>query len=126
MRSAAKKTQTPRAARRGAFALAALFALSATAFAQNDGTAPGDRPFEPSPEERLFDEFAQRMLESILQSLTPEHQAWLEVLRNIDRYDPPEVQPNGDVLIRRRRDDRAPPSKPDPETDGDGRDVIDL
>ncbi len=131
MRSAAKRTQTPRAERRGAFAFSAACGLALAlvlvppAGAQNatpgdrSGEQPNVRPVEPGPDERMFDEFAQRMLDSILQSLTPDHRAWLDVIKNIDRYEAPEIQPNGDVLIRRKPSPPRTPEDGDPPASGE-------
>lgn len=61
-----------------------------------------------------------RDLERGLSDLEPELNAFLERMRDMTRYHPPEVLPNGDILIRRRQpEEDAPPAdlqepSPDP------------
>jgi hypothetical protein len=55
--------------------------------------------------------------------------AWAEglspVLSDPDAYDPPEILPNGDILIRRRPEPEAPDPAPEqpPAPDGDAVDL---
>lgn len=49
-----------------------------------------------------------RELERGFEALEPELQGFLERMRDMTRYHPPEVLPNGDILIRRRQADDPP------------------
>lgn len=121
MRSAATPRETkPRAW----FRLGASAILGASLLAPLP-TAAQDDPAERSerPELRMFDDFARRMMQSLLQQITPDHEAWLDVLENVDRYEPPEVLPNGDLLIRRKPEERPKEPETAPEQD---RETIDL
>lgn len=46
-----------------------------------------------------------RELERGFEALEPELQGFLDRMRDMTRYHPPEVLPNGDILIRRRQAD---------------------
>ncbi len=84
---------------------------------------------EEAPSVPLF-EFFERMLRGFMteiepqmrdlergfEALEPELQAFLERLRGMAQYHPPEVLPNGDILIRRREAEEVPPE--DEEVDG--------
>jgi hypothetical protein len=104
--------------------LAASLALPVQA---QDGPEP--RMEEEAPSVPLF-EFFERMLRGFMteiepqmrdlergfEALEPELQAFLERLRGMAQYHPPEVLPNGDILIRRREAEEVPPE--DEEVDG--------
>ena len=55
-----------------------------------------------------------RDLERGLEALEPEIQGFIDRMRSMAQYHPPEILPNGDILIRRRTEDEAPP-EPDPD-----------
>lgn len=65
-----------------------------------------------------------RDLERGLTDLEPELNRFLDRMRDMTRYHPPEVLPNGDILIRRRQSDEedapdaSPESGPQPSPDG--------
>ena len=98
---------------------------------QSDAPPPASEPGEPS-----FMGFLDRMLRGFmtevepqmrdlergLEALEPELQGFLDRMRDMTRYHPPEVLPNGDILIRRRDADDLPEHAPDeqlaPEGDG--------
>lgn len=66
-----------------------------------------------------------RDLERGLTELEPELNRFLDRMRDMTRYHPPEVLPNGDILIRRRQaedegvPDASPESEPQPSPDGE-------
>lgn len=98
------------------FLLAVSLALPVQA---QDSPSP---PAEDAPALPLFD-FFERMLRGFIteiepqmrefergfEALEPELQGFLERLRGMAQYHPPEVLPNGDILIRRREADEALP-----------------
>lgn len=67
--------------------------------------------------ERMLRGFAEdaaphlRNLERQLQQIEPEIERFWDSLRGMAQYHPPEILPNGDILIRRRQPDDAPPSE---------------
>ncbi|MEM9011304.1 MAG: hypothetical protein AAGE18_08760 [Pseudomonadota bacterium] len=84
--------------------LAALLLLAAS-----PGLAQTREDEPPGPLDELGESLRQQ-LESLLDELTPEVEELLDELRKLDRYEAPEILPNGDIIIRR---------KPDPEPDQD-------
>ncbi len=48
-----------------------------------------------------------------LEALEPQVQNFLEQMRGMTQYHPPEVLPNGDILLRRRSPEDAPPEPPE-------------
>lgn len=109
-------------------ALCAMLALPV--LAQDDGVPP---TVEEENAPQLFDLFERmlrgfmrdvepqmRELERGFSELEPELQRFLQQLRDMTQYHPPEVLPNGDILIRRRGADDVPPeTDPDPDQDTD-------
>ncbi len=108
--------------------LAAALALPVQA--QDQPAPPAeDTPAEDTPApmldmfERMLRGFMteiepqMRELERGLEALEPEIQGFLDRMRGMAQYHPPEVLPNGDILIRRRQADDPPsdsgPSDPD-------------
>lgn len=83
-------------------------------------------PVEPETEgtpfldrlDRMFRDFMteiepqMRELQRGFEGLEPELQNLLERMRGLTEYHPPEIQPNGDILIRRRQ---AEDGVPDPD-----------
>ena len=66
-----------------------------------------------------------RDLERGLQDIEPELQGLLDQMRDMTRYHPPEILPNGDILIRRRQSDDDDPDAPDsPEDAPDPSDPV--
>lgn len=53
-----------------------------------------------------------RQMERSLEAAEPELRRLLGQLRDMVEYEPPEILPNGDILIRRRQ------ARPDPDTEG--------
>lgn len=84
--------------------LAGALALAAPASAQDRGNEEGGTLED-------FGREAERALRDLLGRLAPEFDALRDVLRDLDRYEPPEILPNGDILIRRKR---SPPPPADP------------
>ncbi len=94
-----------------------------------------DIPRDAAPAQPLLDFFGSmlrdfmteiepqiRELERGLDALEPEVQGFLDRMRGMAQYHPPEVLPNGDILIRRRSaDDPAlDPDDPAPEPKTEG------
>lgn len=92
------------------FALALCLALPAQA---QDDPPPAEGLF--SFMERMLRDFMTeaepqlRELERGLNALTPEMERLMERMRDATQYYPPEVLPNGDILIRRRQSAEDPP-----------------
>lgn len=97
----------PRAA---AFAAALLLALAAVAPgpAAAQTQDPGPRP---EAEGEALGEAARRALENLLQDLRPVLDALRATIEDLPRYGPPEIQPDGDILIP-----RLDKPEPEPET----------
>jgi len=89
--------------------LAALLALPAERSAAQ--TAPSD-PLSPPKADELGDA-ARQALEQALERVGPILQNMLSALEGAVPYDAPQVLPNGDILIPRRK----PPPAPEPEAD---------
>lgn len=70
------------------------------------------------PDSELLGDLADTLRDA-LDGLAAELRPWGErlgaVLSNPEDYEPPEVLPNGDILIRRRRDAPEPDAAPAPE-----------
>ncbi|MEM9709031.1 MAG: hypothetical protein AAF871_09575 [Pseudomonadota bacterium] len=62
----------------------------------------------------LLGQGLELMLRGFLEELGPELQGLRDDLGAMGGYHPPEILPNGDILIRRRSPDGMP--EPDPET----------
>ncbi len=105
------------------FSLCAL--LSVPVQAQDEGARPDAQDSTP----QIFDLFERmlrgfmrdaqphlRQLERDFTALEPELQRLLQNLRDMTQYHPPEILPNGDILIRRRQDSDTAP-EPDPDQD---------
>lgn len=114
--------------------LGAFLALAAPAIAQNPGQTPPD---SPPPDCPLFDPDCQRLprlfqdlerdlgplfrdlerdvaplLEGFGRRMEPYLRELAEMLGDLNRWEAPEILPNGDILIRRRP---APPPDQPPE-----------
>ncbi len=110
------------------FSIGALALHLSTAQAQSSpDTVPSDETGAPTVLERL-DRFLRDFLADVepqlrdfeqgLSALEPELQRFLSELRGMTQYHPPEILPNGDILIRRRHPDPADEDAPDTsETD---------
>ena len=116
--------------RRGA-ALAALLALALGAAPLH---AQDVTPEEPGLMERGIDMFLRGLMDEVgpeigqmqeaLKGLAPELQNLVEMMGDVQNYQPPERLPNGDILIRRKPG--APPVPAGPEATPQGGDAIDL
>lgn len=100
--------------------------LAAPALAEEDSVPP---PASEESGQPLFDLFERllrgfmtevepqmRELERGFSALEPELQRFLGQLRDMTQYHPPEMLPNGDILIR-RRDGADLPEEADPDQD---------
>ena len=81
----------------------ALLPFSALA---EDATEPPQAPIFEGLDE-LADSLRD-LFNRFEQDVTPFMDQLGEQLRDLDRYHPPEVLPNGDIIIRRKRPDEAP------------------
>jgi hypothetical protein len=74
-----------------------------------------DAPEGDVPEGWLLEDFSEEMrksLEGLLGEVKPELENLIDRLGVIGDYEAPEILPNGDIIIRRKRDI---PAEPDPE-----------
>ena len=85
--------------------LALILALSITpAFAQEDDTQGRD----------LMAEALRLFMKGLMEEMEPALDDLSGLLENFDAYHPPEVLPNGDIIIRRKT-----PLDPEPEEGGE-------
>lgn len=113
---------------------AALAALLALALGAAPLHAQDAAPEEPGLMERGIDMFLRGLMDEVgpeigqmqeaLKSLAPELQNLVEMMGDVQNYQPPERLPNGDILIRRKPG--APPVPAGPEAETQGGDAIDL
>jgi hypothetical protein len=80
-------------------ALLACLSLSAPAAAQAVPEAP---PATPREGLGLMERGTRRLLEGLLREFGSAVEGLEEALRDMTAYYPPEVLPNGDIIIRRR------------------------
>jgi hypothetical protein len=84
-------------------ALLACLSLSAPAAAQAVPEAPPATPREGMREGLgLMEQGTRRLLEGLLREFGSAVEGLEEALRDMTAYYPPEVLPNGDIIIRRR------------------------
>lgn len=96
-----------------------LTLVCAPAVAQ-DSPATEPPPALMDQVEGLMQKFLERIapqMEQGLNALEPDMQALMDRMRDMVQYHPPEVLPNGDILIRRRQPTDQPPSMDAPEED---------
>ena len=98
---------------RHAPALALLVALAAAPAAAEEagegGTSDMDQGFS------LLEEGTRLLLRGLLSEMEPALRELQGALENLDAYHPPEVLPNGDILIRRKEPLEAAPEAPEGE-----------
>lgn len=96
-------------------ALLVSFALSSPAAAQGTPTPPPDGETRDSMREGfgLMEQGTRRLLEGLLREFGSAVEGLEEALRDLSAYHPPEVLPNGDIIIRRRT-----PLVPEPTDEG--------
>ena len=64
---------------------------------------PQDHPQEgPQEGTQLFQEATRLMLRALIQELGPAWQELQGLLDDLTAYHPPEIMPNGDIIIRRK------------------------
>lgn len=108
------------------FLLTALIALSLAAPLRAD-EAPEEPPASSFAEmmERMLRGFMEeiepqmREFERGFQALEPQVQRFLDEMRDMTQYHPPEMLPNGDILIRRRQADASEDAPPEPEPEAE-------
>lgn len=108
--------------------LAALCALAGPVRAQEDSPGrslmeEGMRLFldglrdEMSPALRDLQDLAETLgpsMKSFVEEMGPAFSEMLNEVRDWTQYHPPEILPNGDIIIRRRPADKAEPEQPTP------------
>lgn len=65
----------------------------------------------------LLGEGTRLLLEGLMAEMEPALKGFAESLRGIEGYHAPEVLPNGDIIIRRKRAEEAAPEAPLPEAE---------
>ncbi len=98
---------------------AALLAVATAASAQD--TAPQDET--PQGELDRMERSAREALKALQDGLAPYLESLGDAIGALDDYGPPEILPNGDILIPRKRPEDAPPAPG--EQDGEP-DTLDL
>lgn len=86
---------------------AALFAGAALAA----GPAPAAEDAPPPAGLELFFEDGKRILEGLMQDMEPALRELQEALRGLEAYEAPEMLPNGDIIIRRKRPEATAPDE---------------
>jgi len=72
----------------------------------------------------LLERGTELIIEGLLAEIGPEIEALLGTIDELRGYHPPEMLPNGDIIIRRRQPDAVPEAAPDvEEPDADTGDV---
>ncbi len=100
------------------------FILVMALLAAAPAAAQGERDLGEGIE--LFSEGTRQMLRGLMQELEPALRELRERLGGIDAYYPPEILPNGDIIIRRKQP-LAPQEDPPEGLDEVGPgDAIDL
>lgn len=84
-----------------------LVLIAAPAFAQDTDETPGEGT-------DLMEEALKLFMRGLMQEIEPALDDLSNLLDNLDAYHPPEILPNGDIIIRRRR-----PVEPKPDEDGE-------
>lgn len=74
--------------------------------------------------EDLLSEDDRAAIERAIRLLEPLVQRFETLLEDVPRYEAPEVLPNGDIIIRRKRDEPTPPTEPPATADEEG--ALDL
>lgn len=111
------------------FALAGL--LAAAPLSAQAEAVPQTPPVPEDVSEglSLMEEGARLVLRALIGELEPALQDLVARLSAANAYDPPEIQPNGDILIRRRAplDPEAPAPEdlpgPKPQTTPEGEEI---
>ena len=103
--------------------LVCVLSLPATTVQADDSAPPAQ---ESTPLLDLFDQMLRgfmreaepqmRELERGFEALEPEIQRFLDRMQGLAQYHPPEVLPNGDILIRRRQAEEVPEDVPPGES----------
>jgi hypothetical protein len=105
---------------RHAIALTLCLGLAAPAAAQDAGTEGGATDMDEGFS--LLEEGTRLLLRGLMTEMEPALRELQGALQNLDAYHPPEVLPNGDILIRRKEPLEGAPVAP--ETPGEGE--VDL
>ena len=84
--------------------LAAAFLAPGFAVAE-EPPSPRGKPLEEYLREQLGDSDLQGALRDFLKSFEPVAKELDQMMKDIPQYEPPEVLPNGDILIRRKNPD---------------------
>ena len=92
--------------------LGLALSLALPASAQEE--APADDEGPVSEGMRLFEEGTRLLLRGLMDEIGPAMEGLRGVLDDLDAYHPPEVLPNGDIILRRKV-----PLEPSPDGTGD-------
>jgi hypothetical protein len=102
---------------RHAIALTLCLGLALPAAAQEvpgeGGTTDMDEGFS------LLEEGTRLLLRGLLSEMEPALRELQGALQNLDAYHPPEVLPNGDILIRRKEPLESAPTTPEAPGEGE-------
>lgn len=89
-------------------AFAGVIAAAPPVFAEEEGESRGILPSEE--EMRQLGALAEKYLRDFADEVSPMIERLDTLIDDLDRYEAPEMLPNGDIIIRRRPD--APPFEP--------------
>ncbi len=92
------------------------------------GALAQDPPASETPLIEGLDELAEgmrKLLEGFTDDMAPMVEDMAEQLKGLNAYHPPEVLPNGDIIIRRKTPKDAPKDAPE-KPKADDQDAIDI
>ncbi len=105
--------------------LALCIALALPVSAQAEDAPAADPPAESMPFLDLFEQMLRGFMHDVepqmrelkrgFESLEPELERFLSQFRGMVQYHPPEILPNGDILIRRRQSGEEPGEDSSPD-----------
>ncbi|MEL6978837.1 MAG: hypothetical protein AAGM38_09185 [Pseudomonadota bacterium] len=104
--------------RRNRLALASSLVAALTLAAppaQADEEEPRSQPLDRFLEQEFSNE-AREALQDLFAAVGPLVQRFADMMEDVPRYEAPEILPNGDIIIRRKRDEPFDPNA-DPDQD---------
>jgi hypothetical protein len=102
---------------RHAFALCLCLGLALPAAAQEAGSEGGATDMDEGFS--LLEEGTRLLLRGLMAEMEPALRELQGALQNLDAYHPPEVLPNGDILIRRKEPLPGAPAAPGTPDEGE-------